>query len=664
MPWLFLHAIKDYIDMPWYLSKYPKLKATFNIVPSLIEQINDYIYGTDNATFLRVFKEDSTNLNSEDLSYLESYMFLSNEKNMINPLPRYKELYEKYLQNGSTINQLSPSEINDIEVLFLLSWCGNYLRQSNDIVKRLLHKGKYFTQEDKLELINTLIESLELVIPFYKDLLKKGQIGVSTTPFYHPITPLLIDINAAKEARADVSLPNTTVSFFKHAKKELKSAIDYHKKHFIQKPKGVWPSEGSVSLKAVSLFAKYGFEWLCSDEEILFKTLNSHERSNLTNIYEIVVEDKVINVFFRDRFLSDQIGFEYSKVEPALAVEQFIGHLKRVYESTQSSALLNIILDGENAWEYYSNNGAEFFNLLYTRLSNEDWIETVLYDDINTLTDVNRVRLDNIATGSWISGNFDIWIGDEEENRAWELLDKVKKAYDSVYETLDSSVIDKIEKEFMVALGSDWFWWYGDKHFTTLKGEYDELFRKHIINIYQLLNMPIPKNVLIPIVSNAPQSLFHTKPTGKISPVIDGVRSTYFEWINSGFVNVKKELSTMDTKAGLIESFNYGYDDDNLYFLFKGKLSLLINQATMEIELNSEKFSFDITSLHEKYKINGFEIDVAVEECIELKISNHNNESINFKYKIIKNNTVLQSFPIYKDFIIEFDRLDIKYWLV
>ena len=589
MPWVFLHATKDYYDIPWYGEKYKNIRATFNLVPSLIYQLKAYINNSANDKLLETIKKHANALTSEDISVLENYLFLSNEKNMIKPLERYYELYLKYKTNN-TIKNFDTQEILDAEVLFLLAWCGNYLRKNNRTVKDLLEKKHYFSHEEKLQLIETLIEFLPTILTYYEKLSNEGKITLCTTPYYHPITPLLLDINSAKEAKPDVTMPLVEASFEEFGIRNTKSAIEYFEDIFHKKPTGFWPAEGSVSFKTAKLFLENSLKWFCTDEEILFKTLHSRDKKSIYKNYRLDISGQTIDVRFRDHYLSDAIGFEYSQKEPKKAAAEFVKHLKHIYDACSFSPLVNVILDGENAWEFFPNNAQEFFDELYTAFEQTPWIECITMDQVADDAKIEHVKIDHLSSGSWINGNFDIWIGSEEKNKAWELLDLAKKEFDKQKEHLNAEVINLIEKEFMIALGSDWFWWYGDDHYTVLAHEFDELFRKHLINIYNYMNMDIPAKILKPIIKEHKGHKFHTPPKSFISAHIDASKSNYFEWLDCGVIDITKEFSVMDGSKNVITKVLYGYDSSSLSFFFEGKN---LHTHTLVLHLNDTSFELN-----------------------------------------------------------------------
>lgn len=665
MPWVFLHAIKDYYDMPWYLEKYPNIKATFNLVPSLIVQIDEYINAKANDKLINIIRKDVSVLKLEELKFLEEFLFLSNKKNMIKPLTRYHELLLKYKAESKTLNNFTHEELNELEVLFLLSWCGNFLRENSNLIKALLNQGRGYSHEQKNLLLDELYSFLSQIIPYYKKLAEKKQIAISTTPFYHPILPLLLDRNSAKDAKKDVILPNSFENYEDFASLQVTKAIDFFKEKFDYAPNGFWPSEGSVSMKTIDLLSSNGVNWIATDEEILFKSLNNFNKEILYKPYTIKSKEQKVNLFFRDKYLSDLIGFEFSKKEPKEAAQDFISHLRNIYLNAKDSSLVSVILDGENAWEFYSNNAKEFFDYLYQLLSEQEWCETVLFDEIESLP-LESESLESLSTGSWINGNFDIWIGSSEKNKAWQLLDSTKQEYIQTKKTLDIHTIEKIEEEFLIALGSDWFWWYGDDHFTELNHQFDEQFRAHLKNIYELMNKEVSSEIFIPIIKKTKKRGSNIKPKDFISPLVDGNMSNFFEWLNSGFVDIKKEYSTMDSSSSLIEALYYGKDKfNNLYLYFKGnKLEGINENLVMHLSLNNQEFSFDIKKGKSSIIQNNIDFNLAYDRGIEIKVIDFKDEKIDFLFELFIGEKKIQKFPLYDNEILDFEDFNLRSWYI
>ena len=667
MPWVFLHGIKDYYDIPWYLENFGKSKASFNLVPSLLQQLESYIQNSANDKFLNIISKDINFITLEEENFLEEYLFLPTLEHMIKPFPRYYELYLKYSAFEKDFTIFSKEELLDLQVLFLLSWCGVYLRENSKLVRKLILKQKDFNHGDKVELIEELKSFLKEIIPYYKRLSDEGTINLTTTPFYHPILPLLLDRNSAKEAKPSVVMPKSNSDFSEFAFKQVEKAVDFFEEKFAKKPVGFWPSEGSVSNKTAALLSSFDIKYMCTDEEILFKSLNSFDKQNLYKPYKLKTQNSSINVFFRDKYLSDLIGFEYSKIGAKEAAKDFVSHLKNIYLNSEENSFVSVILDGENAWEFFPNNAKEFFEELYKALDEESWLETVFFDELEKLDNLEIKELNSISSGSWINGNFDIWIGSSEKNRAWELLDITKKCFDEKKSSLDENTILQIEEEFLIALGSDWFWWYGDDHFTELNHQFDNQFRIHLKNIFELLEVEVPKEIYTPIIKKDKTKGSLIKPKDFIKPTIDGTNSNFFEWLNSGFIDVKKEFSTMDSSNCFVEEILYGKDENgNFYLHFKGdKLKAIKEKLYLKIKFDEFEISLDTGKNKSSLLLEGTQhCDIAFLDGIELKLYDFRLDGFEFSFELIKDEKKLQKFPLYNNLIINLENPVLSNWFV
>ncbi len=564
MPWVFLHALKDYYDMPWIVSRTSEIKVTFNLTPTLILQLQKYADPLQNDRFLELWIKDYSLLNSDEKKYLMKYCKASNFETMVKPLKHFARLYNK--------SRYDAQEFVDIEVLSVLSWCGNYLRRNNDIVKELIKKGKNFTYDDKRRLLESLKAFVKTILPYYKTLYSKGKIGLSTTPFAHPILPLLMDINSAKAANSYTILPANPISLKGDALMHIKRSEDQFTKIFGTKPIGIWPAEGAVDEKTIALYQERNIRWAASDETILFKSIDSSERENLYKPYR----SGSCMLFFRDRKLSDLIGFSYRFVEPKKAANHFVGQLESIYK-TGKDALVCCILDGENAWEFYENNGYNFLTELYGKLGKLEWARIVRFEDIPLDRCVN---IEKLSTGSWINGDFSTWIGSSEKNRAWELLFQAKRDFLHYRSGLLRDQTDAVENHFLSAECSDWFWWYGDDHSTAFDMEFDQLFREHLIDIYNIMRIPAPNDLFIPIAKGKSTAYYISKPKFSITPIIDGRFSSFFEWLGAGCVDETAAFSTMDTARGPIKKIYYGYDDKSVYIALEGNIASLIDNGS------------------------------------------------------------------------------------
>ncbi len=664
MPWVFLHAIKDYYDMAWYVDRFSKIKGTFNLVPSLLVQLKEYEDFHVDDELLNIVRKDVDFLSIEEREYLIEYLFFSNEENCIKPLKRYRELLEKkrrYSSHKEAAKAFLNREFQDLEVLFLLSWCGEYLKEHNSFIKELLQKGRDFTHEEKLALLRNLSNFIKEIVPYYKKLQQKGKIRISTTPFYHPIAPLLFDIKNAVLSNSSTPLPKNPISLKEDAIKHIDYAILYYKKTFGSNPAGFWPAEGSVSYEFLEELSKRGVVWACSDEEILYKTIKAFRKEDIYKKNRLHFKEGGINLFFRDRELSDLIGFSYSGWDEDKAVDDFIARLEAIYHSSEETLNVNIILDGENAWEHYKKNAFFFFDKLYKKIESLPWLECSFFDEIVENQEIKEHELYNLAPGSWINGDFRIWIGHEEKNRAWEFIFQTKRDFLKYKDEFEDSLIEKIEKEFMIAEGSDWFWWYGDDHFTVQKGEFDALFRKHLINIYTLMQKAPPKELLKPIIHTDENRIFFIKePQNMITPIIDGKNSNFFEWLEAGEIDLEHELSSMSLTNFVIKKIKFGHDSDYFYISLTGDLKELFDKSYIEVEIGNFTISVPI----KRGVLKKDFIECGIEEIIELKFPREKVEGKKIGLKLFKEGKLLQVMPLYSKIDVTFGNESLKNWYV
>lgn len=560
MPWVFLHAIKDYYDMPWLLSRFPTLKATFNLTPSLIEQLNLCQDPLKNDYFLNLWYQHPSMLDQNTKEWILKLMKATQYETMVKPLQRFAELYDQPI--------MGDEEIIELEVLFMLAWCGGYLRLNNETVRRLLAQGRGYLQHDKTELLQSLRNFITEILPLYASLQSQGVISVSTTPYFHPILPLLIDMNTVLISHPSIQIPKGAFSLEEDAQEHIRRSIELYTQTFGSKPKGFWPSEGAVDEKSIELYHREGIEWIATDETLLRQSLRSDDPALRYRVYE----HKGMKIVFRDRALSDLIGFEYRHRSGAEASCDFMEQLKRIARE-HSDPVVSVIVDGENAWEFYPDNGSEFFEALYSELSGAAWCRTVTMDEVSCSS--NPKILSSLHPGSWIHGTFDTWVGDVEKNRAWELIFKTRRDAAAYLQNVDEGISEKIRYHFLASECSDWFWWYGVDHVSDFVQEFDGLFRSHLIEIYRLLDRPIPAEILEPIHRDRLQNGFWKKPSNPISPKIDGASIRIMDWLGCGRIDARYGVSTMEKTSGSVNIIYYGYDADALYFAFEGDFSAL-----------------------------------------------------------------------------------------
>jgi len=523
LPWTYLHAIKDYSDMVFHLEANPKARVTFNFVPVLLEQLEDYsLQFKQNVIrdpLLALLANDNlAGISQEQCHLIVQSCFKSHHEKMLSPFPNYQRLLNIYqliepMENEDELYYLSAQYKADLLVWYHLAWCGESLRKNNPVVQLLMAKGTLFTYADRQKLFNVIGETISGLIPRYRALMERKQIELSTTPYYHPILPLLLDFTSTLDAMPNAPLPKNAKydGGQSRAIAHVESAKKYHAEHLGAEPRGMWPAEGGVSYAALSLMAEQGIEWAATGQSVLTNSLLKSELSvgdkhdYLYQPYRITSGKHDILCFFRDDNLSDKIGFEYSGMFARDAVNDFIRTLEHVHQSnaSENSKVVSVILDGENAWEYYPYNGYYFLTELYEALANHPDIEMTTFSDIVDLYQSKQYEtkkisapvLPQVAAGSWVYGTFSTWIGSKDKNLAWDLLCTAKKTYDSVLSknSLDADQLAACERQLAICEGSDWFWWFGDYNSSESVSSFDQLYRRNLINLYTLLEQSVPE---------------------------------------------------------------------------------------------------------------------------------------------------------------------------
>lgn len=522
LPWTYLHAIKDYSDMAFHLEANPKARVTFNFVPILLEQLEDYALQfkkkkVRDPLLALLVEQDLSSISQEQCRLIAESCFKSHHEKMLSPFPHYQRLHQLYklvdYVEGDTFVYLNAQYQADLLVWYHLAWCGESLRQNNQVVQALMAKGVLFTLEDRQRLFKVVAETVTNLIPRYKALMERKQIEISTTPYYHPILPLLLDFQSTLDAMPDAPLPENAAypDGRSRATFHVESANHFHQAHFDSPPRGMWPAEGGVSYAGLSLMAENGVEWAATGQSVLANSLRKSQLNAddkyayLYQPYRVTNGKHDIFCFFRDDHLSDKIGFEYSGLFARDAVNDFIGTLEHIHQSNHSdqAKVVSVILDGENAWEYYPYNGYYFLKELYEALVSHPDIEMTTFSDIVDMCKADDVQaqcvnvpiLPQVAAGSWVYGTFSTWIGSQEKNLAWDLLCEAKKVYDRVVSKGLISVkqLESCERQLAICEGSDWFWWFGDYNSSDSVASFDLLYRRNLINLYTLMAQPVPE---------------------------------------------------------------------------------------------------------------------------------------------------------------------------
>jgi alpha-amylase/alpha-mannosidase (GH57 family) len=581
LPWVRLHALKDYYGMVKLLEEFPQVHQTFNLVPSLIAQIQDYAEGTALDPFLRVAARPASDLAPDERQFALQYLFQANPEHLIGRYPRYAELWERFQGAGSSAEQADKyfqvQDFTDLQVLSQIAWFDEFFLAEPEIAG-LVRKGRGFSAEDQKFVVDCQRELIKKVLPAHADAVKQGRIEISTSPFYHPILPLICDTNAGAASTVGLPLPQNRFRHPEDASEQLQRGLDLHEKVFDVRPRGVWPSEGSVSEEAVAIAADLGVQWMATDEGVLSRTtgmsfirdgqgrLPDASAEKLYNVHRYEQGATRMNMLFRDHALSDFIGFVYSGMPPAEAAAHLMRNIKESAHpvlNTGRDATVAIILDGENAWEYYPQSGREFLRSFYDALQKDSSIEAVTVSEA-----IDRERNPNIlrslVPGSWINANFNVWVGSPEDNKSWDYLYHARNFHSQASQHVSEEQRNLALEELFIAEGSDWNWWYGPEHHSANDREFDELYRKHLSNVYQALGATPPDHLAQPIMGGMVTPSFLPQ-TNYIHPRITGDMVRYFEWMGAAHYAADRRAGAMHGKVFLLDSIYAGIDQRNVY---------------------------------------------------------------------------------------------------
>ncbi|MFA6309847.1 MAG: glycoside hydrolase family 57 protein [Sterolibacterium sp.] len=524
LPWVYLHAIKDYSDMAAHLERHTYIHAVVNFVPVLLDQIEDYVAQFDSGNFrdplLRLLAApDLDHLSRTERDLLLETCFRNNHTTMLAPFPSYQRLHDLFLnltQGDKTgLNYLSGAYFADLVTWYHLAWTGETERRRQPMLAELMSKGAGYTLADRQALLGLIGEILRNIIPRYRALAESGRIELSSTPQTHPLAPLLLDFNSARESQPEAPLPIAAVypGGRSRVMAQIEAARDSHARRFGAPPVGMWPAEGAVSTLFVDKLAARGCRWIASGEGVLKASLNHAKIHDGRAAYKPwrLESAPELTMFFRDERLSDLIGFEYSKWHGQDAAQHLVTEIEAIRAATPPGerAVVSIIMDGENAWEHFPYNGHYFLEDLYARLEDHPGIRSTTYAEL-----LNRANppvssvLPVLTAGSWVFGSMSTWIGDKDKNRAWDLLCAAKQSYDRVMgsERLSAEEREAATAQLANCESSDWFWWFGDYNPAVAVASFDRLFRRNLANLYHLLQLSPPAQLDVPISSERQES--------------------------------------------------------------------------------------------------------------------------------------------------------------
>jgi alpha-amylase/alpha-mannosidase (GH57 family) len=617
MPWVRMHALKDYYGMVRLLDEFPTVHQNFNLVPSLVSQIEEYATGTFHDPFYDVVARQASDLSPEDRRFALQYLFQAHPERMIARYPRYQALYGKLRAashgRAQAESLFNDAEITDLQVLSQLAWFDEFYLEREAEIRALVDKGSGYTQEDQRTVLRWEHQILNAVLPTYTNAAFKGYAELSATPYYHPILPLLCDSGQGAVSSPGLPLPKARFHHPEDAAEQIRRAIEKHAEVFGVRPRGMWPSEGSVSEEVLKLAAEQGLDWLASDEGVLGRSakiqferdgngvLGAGPAENLYRIYRYEEASRPIHLVFRDHRLSDLIGFVYAGMPAADAAAHLTASLKSQAApllSQGKDAVVSIILDGENAWESFDHNGREFLRRFYDHLTKDPQIEAVTISEAIQRTKPEEFgKLKHLVPGSWINANFNIWIGAPEDNRSWEYLGEARDYYTAHADAATPQARKLAYEELMIAEGSDWNWWYGPEHHSANDADFDELYRRHLSNVYQALGGVPPDTLSRPIQGGIAAKATLVPQTAFIQPNINGHANGYFEWLGALLYKSDRRTGSMHGKQFVFDALYAGVNSEHLYVrldlatsLLEGPLQLVVQVAVSNGETPRRSF--------------------------------------------------------------------------
>jgi len=579
MPWVRLHAIKDYLDMVLLLEPYPKIRQTFNLVPSLIDQLEDYCRPETQDRHLAVTLREA--FSAEDRQFILQRFFDAPYGTMIAKSQHYRELHGRRRPQGETdfeLGQFSEQDLADITALFHLVWTDPLWFKKYPELQTLWNKGAGYTLADRHRIIEIQREIINSILPTYRKFQESGQIEVTTTPYYHPILPLLIDTDSARVAMPNAILPEERFRHPEDARFHVEGAQKRYREIFGRSAQGVWPAEQSVSPAAIDLLKEVGeFTWAVSSEGILAHSLGIPIEKDLygnimnADVFCSPYRYAGMNLLFRNLTLSDLIGFHYATLSAEQAVDDFMYRIKHLQHRCELAGvdhpIITVALDGENCWESFPEDGHWFLNLLYKRLSEDESLNICrVCDYFDTLPASQIKPLERLHAGSWINSNFHIWIADPVKNAAWTYLYKTRNdlAHFTEAGRYASPLIASAWEEIYVAEGSDWFWWYGEPNHSGQDDVFDMQFRRHLANVYRILDLEVPGYLSVPLTITMGRT--DTSPAAPISPQITGRRENADSWKAAGSLDLTH--GAMNRATRILNKVLFGSDQTSAYFRF------------------------------------------------------------------------------------------------
>lgn len=579
LPWVRLHATRAYADMAWILERHPDIRVTVNFTPVLLEQLEDYVAGRARDAILEISSRDPADLSPEERRRLLHSFFMVDWDRSVRPVPRYLELLEKRGRDLARVDldEVAPTftngELRDLQVHFNLAWMGFGALADDPELRALAARERDYEAADVERILEAQRRVIAGVLPRWRALADGGQVELSTTPHHHPILPLVCDSDVATRALPGIALP-PRFAWPEDARRQTADALESHARRFGRAAAGMWPAEGAVSPEALEVMAAEGVAWAASDEAVLLRSLppSSPRALSLYRPWRVRAGDREMSMLFRDRGISDLVGFSYARQTAGSAAADFVERVASAGEAWRREggkgpATVGVFLDGENPWERFVHSGRDFLDALYGSLSADARIATVTLSE--AVADAGGPTIANIHSGSWIEGSYRIWIGHREDRLAWTALGRARAAVEEARSA--GAPADKVEhalRHLRAAEGSDWYWWYGEDFSTENAAEFDALFRGHVLRACELLDLAPPAEALQPIKPTgrgALEAKALREPTALLRPVIDGRDPDFFEWHGAGVHRPGRGRGSMFGGSPTFAALFWGFDEANLY---------------------------------------------------------------------------------------------------
>ena len=609
LPWVRLHGARAYLDVASLLAEYEEMKLTVNFVPSLVAQL-EHVVGGARDRWLEVALKSEGDWTPEERHFLLRSHFSLHWSRQVDVRPRYRDLLDKRgrqpsnAEDATRVALFSDRELRDLTVLFNLAWIGFAARKNDHDLEALENRGADYTLEDLHLVAERQRAACARVFELYRKLAERQQIELSASPFYHPIIPLLVSSDQARRSQPNAELP--LFSYPSDADAQIAKGRDAHARAFGAAPRGMWPPEGSVSPEAVAAYARANIGWLATDEGNLWRSLQMSERPAAPGDLYRSYRYADVDLLFRDRELSDRIGFVYAHTDAESAALDLIDSAcARVETSTapsQEPALVPIFLDGENPWESYAGAGEPFLRALFAQLCAHDSLRPQTIS--GHLGSTTRVDLAALHSGSWIDSDFHIWIGDPVKNCAWRALSRARRTF---AEATRQAPNDAAFEHLLAAEGSDWFWWFGEPFHSAEDALFDQLFRAHLQSAYRALGVEPPTALEQSILSQAGQPSTERAgqpPRGPIQPRIAAdAQDSFYDWVGAGIFEIARGAAMADHP--FIERIHYGWDSDRLYFRFDPEPSRNAEFLSLQfhIDLSIADVDHRVITDHEQWRL-------------------------------------------------------------